>query len=302
MKKIIVTGASGFIGRQAVRQLVAIGWEVHAFCYPSVPDEPEGAHWHVVNLLDPQEMRKAVAALGATHLLHLAWYVEHGKYWAALENFRWVAATLALAEDFRKAGGLHMVGAGTLAEYDWNFGYLRENETPMVPSTVYGQCKYNTFSLLSSYAAASGMRLAWGRVFYLYGPHEGPARLVSSIVINLLKGQFAQCTHGRQVRSFLHVADVARAFVCLCEQEVSGAFNIGSGETVALRQIAEFIGSELGAESLLRIGALSARTDEPPVLLPDIRRLSGEALWRPEFDIKSGLRDTINWWKRNLPV
>lgn len=301
MKKIIVTGASGFIGRQAVRQLVGKGWEVHAFCYPAAPVETDGATWHIVNLLDQQEMRDAIMPLGATHLLHLAWYVEHGKYWTAPENFRWVAATLALAEEFRKAGGWHMVGAGTLAEYDWNFGYLRENETPMIPATVYGQCKYNTFSLLSSYGAATGMRVAWGRVFYLYGPHEGPARLVSSVIVNLLKGQPAQSTHGRQVRSFLHVADVAKAFVCLCEQEVAGAFNIGSGEAVTLRQVAEFIGAELGAESLLRIGALPAREDEPPVLLPDIRRIAAEALWQPDFDLKSGLRDTISWWKRNPP-
>jgi nucleoside-diphosphate-sugar epimerase len=114
--------------------------------------------------------------------------------------------------------------------------------------------------------------------------------------------QEALCTHGRQIRSFLHVADVGAAFAQLLESDVQGPVNIGSDERIALADLIDRIALEIGRPDLVRLGARSAPADEPPLLVPDLRRLREEVHWRPEFSLNEGLRDAIGWWRGQLGV
>src|SRR4029077_12935796 len=110
---------------------------------------------------------------------------------------------------------------------------------------------------------------AWGRIFHLYGPYEYPSRLVPSVIISLLKDELARCTHGRQVRDFMHVDDVASAFVALLDSDVAGIVNIGSGEPVTIRSLVTRIASTIKAEGRVEFGAISVAPNDPPVLIPD---------------------------------
>ena len=116
MKRVLVTGAAGFVGRHAVAALTARGFEVHAIGRTA----PAGVHaFHAADLLDPALRRAAVRAAGASHLLHLAWITTPGRYWQAPDNLDWTAASLDLVRTFRESGGTRAVVAGTCAEYDW---------------------------------------------------------------------------------------------------------------------------------------------------------------------------------------
>ena len=94
VKTVLVTGATGFIGRHALQPLVERGYEIHAATAPHHPPGSAGAgvNWHAVDLLDPPQMQKIMVAIRPSHLLHFAWYVEPGKFWHAVENLRWVEA------------------------------------------------------------------------------------------------------------------------------------------------------------------------------------------------------------------
>src|SRR5437016_5446777 len=97
-KRLLLTGAGGFIGRHTVPYLLARGYEVHAVDIR--PIELEGCQVHIANLLDAAEGKRLIEEVKPTHLLHLAWYVEHGKFWTSLDNTRWVEASLALLREF----------------------------------------------------------------------------------------------------------------------------------------------------------------------------------------------------------
>jgi nucleoside-diphosphate-sugar epimerase len=236
-----------------------------------------------------------------THLMHFAWYAEPGKFWHSLENFRWLEASLQLLRNFREAGGGRAVLAGSCAEYDWDYGYCRESITPCRPVTPYGACKNALREVLQSYSETTGLSTAWGRVFSLYGPYEHPARLVATTLTSLLRGEPARCSHGNQLREFMHVEDVASAFVALLNSQVNGAVNISTGCPVALREIilaaADFVGA---SSSLAHFGAIQPQENDPPLLVGDSRRLSGEVGWRPRYDLYTGLEQTANWWKSQL--
>src|SRR5207245_614301 len=83
-------------------------------------------------------------------------------------------------------------------------------------------CKLALASLLEAYAGQTGLSQAWARIFFLYGPREHPKRLVSSVIRSLLRGERARCSHGQQIRDYLHVEDAAGALVALLESEVTG--------------------------------------------------------------------------------
>lgn len=299
MKRVLLTGATGFIGRHAVAPLLRRGYEVHAVSSKS-PDESDAAaavRWHRADLLDGGDVSKLMRAVEPTHLLHFAWYAVPGKYWTSPENFRWVRASLDLLEAFSGCGGRRLVAAGTCAEYDWNHELYSERTTPLAPATLYGTCKHASQLLQDAFARQAELSAAWGRVFFLYGAHEDAGRLVASVTGSLLRGEAALCSHGRQVRDFLHVEDVADAFVALLDSEVGGAVNIASGVPVALKDVVEKIARKLGREDLVRLGARPAPANEPPVIVADVRRLSDEVGWKPKYDLDAGLDETIRWWR-----
>ena len=210
-----------------------------------------------------------VAETQPTHLLHLAWYTEHGSFWNQSENLAWLAASVRLVGAFAAAGGRRAVIAGSCAEYDWSAPQpCSESATPLRPHTLYGTCKKALFEVTSAHAALAGLSLAWGRIFLVHGPHEAHARFVPSLIRSMLAGQAVPMTHGLQRRDFLHAADVAEAFAALLDSAVIGPVNIGSGDPLRLIDVANHIAGRLDAARFLRVGELPARSDDPDALYP----------------------------------
>jgi nucleoside-diphosphate-sugar epimerase len=298
-KIVLVTGASGFIGRHTITPLIARGFVVHALAKSENPpsDLPD-CHWHQVDLLDPIATTAIIQTLRPSHLLHLAWYAVPGKYWSSIENLRWVQASLELVRHFYEAGGQRVVVAGSCAEYDWQHGYCSELLTPRQPISLYGVCKNSLQEILQSYSTVSGLSMAWGRIFLLYGSHEFPGRLVASIIRSLLQGQEAKCSHGRQIRDFMHVEDVADAFVTLLDSEITGAVNIASGLPISIRNVATHIANIIVRPELLKLGAIDAAANDVPLLVGNADRLNNELNWQPQWSIDQGLEQTIQWWRQ----
>jgi nucleoside-diphosphate-sugar epimerase len=292
MRRALVTGAGGFIGSRTLAALVARGFDVHAIGRVARPPA-DRVTWHAVDLMDADAVHAAVAAIGATHLLHAAWYTEHGRFWASTENLRWEGASRLLGRAFLAAGGRRIVGVGTCAEYGPSDVPCDERATPLVPSTLYGMRKAATHAALAGMAAEHGATLAWARIFHLYGPGEPPARLVPSVIDALLAGRPAETSHGEQVRDFLHVDDVAEALVALTDTTVDGAVNIGSGIPVRLRDVVTEIARQIGRPYLVRLGARPAAPNDPAVLVPRTERLAREVGWFPRITLEAGLAATI---------
>lgn len=296
-KRILVTGASGFIGLHCLPFLTARGFEVHALDNRDCPQIP--ARCHCVDLMNPAEVTEVLGRIKPTHMLHLAWCTEPGLFWNDKNNLPWVAASLNLYRAFVQGGGRRFVAAGTCAEYDWGHDLLDERATPLEPATFYGVCKAALYSVLASAAALDEVSLAWGRVFFLYGPGEKPGRLVSDAIRELLRGRPLATTPGLQERDFMHVADVAGAFAALCDSEVEGPVNIASGETRPLKDLLFTIGEIIGRHDLLQFGARPMPANEPMRLAAATNRLNQEVGFQPRYDLEGGIRDAIQWWQRH---
>lgn len=307
--RVLVTGASGFVGRWSVPALLGLGFDVHAVLSNShageVPDELRGATVHRCDLLREESIDATLEQVQPTHLLHFAWIAQPGVYWNSPDNFLWLEASRHLLHRFSVLGGRRVVMAGSCAEYDWSGpGVFDERLGPLAneaaqATPAYTKCKLRLHRLLEEFAARQQLSSAWGRIFFQYGPYEHPQRLVPSVIGSLLRGREALCTHGRQVRGFLHVADVGAAFAAILAGSVQGAVNVGSDERITLAELIERIARKIGRPDLVRLGARTA-AEEPPLLIPVTRRLLEETSWRPRFDLDEGLADTIDWWRARL--
>jgi nucleoside-diphosphate-sugar epimerase len=301
-KRVLVTGASGFIGRNCLAPLAARGFEIHAVSSRPQASGDDEVVWHQADLLDRATIEPLVAAVRPTHLLHLAWIVAVGQSYTSPDNLRWVQSSLDLASAFAAQGGKRMVVSGSCYEYDLSYGVCHEARTPRAPGTTYGVTKNALQELLAAWAPAQDVSLAWPRLFFLYGPHEGPRRLVSSVVRALLNDEQAACSHGRQLRDYLYAGDAAEALAALLDCDASGAINIGTGMPVSLRHIVERIAEQIGRPDLLRLGALPARPDEPPLIVADIGRQAALLDWRPTTSLDVGLERSIAWWQSELAL
>lgn len=301
LKSIIVTGATGFIGRHCIKHLLEANYHVHAI-YHSQPPAPNSATsgvitWHQCDLLDEAATAELIEKIAAEFFLHFAWYAEPGKFWTSSLNDEWLRASLHLLRSFHAAGGKRFVGAGSCAEYEWSHPVLNELTTPQIPETLYGVRKNEFFQEAARLSESLGFDFAWGRIFWLYGPGEDKRRLVPYVINSLLSNEKANCSAGIQQRDFLYVDDVALAFAGLVDSTVRGPINIGSGEAVAVKSIIEKIACILDKEDLVQLGALATPENEPPCIVADTNRLANELGFSPRFSLDQGLMQTLHWWK-----
>jgi len=298
MKRVVVTGATGFIGRQALLPLLDSGYEVHALYTRNPIESDSRIHWHKCDLFEKDTVEGLFSDIKPTHLLHLAWYVSPGDYKTSPENERWIDASLDLLKTFQKNGGSRAVFAGTCMEYDWTTGqeYLKE-DSPVSSDTVYGRAKNETRLRSEDFAKAVGLSFVWGRIFNLYGPYEASRRFVPQVIQSFLRGDMPAINPDNPILDFSHVCDIAGAFTALCDSDATGIINIGSGNATSLYEIANVIADILEKKEL--VSAPTTSTTQTRVVA-DITRLRDEVGWHARFDLRAGLEETIEWWKKTL--
>jgi nucleoside-diphosphate-sugar epimerase len=305
--RVFMTGASGFIGAHLVPILLNAGCEVAVL---ALPDDPMERLKETINqvrvirgeLNNMEAFAPLLTDFRPDACIHLAWYVEPGKYLDSSQNITYLVNSLRLLEMLIQINCQQVVMTGTCAEYDTDIGYLRET-SPTKPTTIYAAAKLSLGIFGQQLSQNANIRFTWARLFYLYGKSEDKRRVVPAVINSLLHDESFAATTGEQVRDFLHVEDVASALWFIVEHQLSGVLNISSGIPITIRALMEMIGEILGKTNYIQFGAVSPRHWEPMFICGDNRKLR-EHGWQPRITLREGLEDTIRWWRlrQNKPV
>lgn len=297
MKKVLLTGATGFIGRNALFELIERGYTVYAPSTSMSLPEIKGLIQIELNLFDNNAVEKFLEENKFENLIHLAWYTGPKCHSSDL-NLDWTTVSLNLLKAFQKNGGKKILFAGSMSEYDFSYGYLKEGLTPLTNPSLYGRCKSSLFEIASTFAKQTDMDFKWARIFNLYGPFEKKSRLMPSVICSILNNEDVKVSDCKKTQDYLHVYDTARGIVELFESNVQGAVNISSGTPANLRLIVEKIVELMDFKGKVLYGAIPTNFDDPFVVGCN-ERLTNEVGWEQKFDLEEGLKETIDWWRNN---
>lgn len=272
MKKVIITGSSGFIGKHTLPFLTERGYEV----YPLRLD-----------LIDQRSSLEQIKKIKPDSLLHLAWETTPNFFWHAPSNLDWLKSSLDLIENFAICGGKRVVIAGSCAEYTTS-------------KTIYGACKESLRITSTAFLKKQEVSFAWGHIFSPYGPYEKEQRLIPTLIKSHFLNTPFTCLSQNHVRDFMFIEDVAEAFVTLLESSVEGRVDIGSGEGIRLGELVKKIASKMGNSTSLKLSSAPASPDNPAELVANTQRLIHEVGFTPKHSFETGIDKTIQWWESQI--
>lgn len=271
MSVVLLTGATGFVGRAIHRYLHRQGHDVRVIVRAgravrlAAPVSP-AAVLDVEDLFACDADWWARACEGVDAVIHAAWYVEHGRYPDAPENAACVDGSFALAKGAVRAGVSHVIGIGTCMEYRLP-GESLSVDAPLEPANFYAACKVAAYHMMREWLALHGTRFSWCRLFYLHGEGEHPDRIGAYLHRRLQAGERADLSAGTQVRDFLDVRDAGAMIANVVDSGQTGVINICSGTPLTVRAFAERIADGYGRRDLLSFGGHAPRPSDPAAVV-----------------------------------
>lgn len=288
MVKILITGASGLIGRECAKQLENKG-QLYSLVSRDHPNPPRGK---IVkgNILDTSESKKLLEEIRPDLLVHLAWDVT-GKYWDSDSNQDWLNASIELAENFRRVGGTRFVGAGTCAEYDLFRGErCVEGVTPLVNPGKYPDAKRK----LNSHLRDMGIDYGWGRFFYLFGEGEDRNRKVPGIIRLIGSGEQVPTEQGI-IREYTYVPDAAKMFSTMALSTEQGEFNMAYGDPISELDLINGLAWAMGkkVDDLIRVVPRSPNS--PIYVAADCTKYVQRLGQPPRTSFNEAIARTVDW-------
>lgn len=266
-KLVLLTGASGFVGAQVVKQLLDRGNKlclvVREGSESKLPKSP-----NIEKIISTKDLFSessewwSSAFEGVELVIHCAWYAEPKKYLDSPINLSCMHGSINMALAASKSLVKKFIGIGTCFEYDSSFGYLSVN-TPLLPKNMYAASKVATYLLMSQIFSQSKTEFVWCRLFYLYGEGEDERKLAAYVKKQLAFDLPVLLTDGLQTRDYLDVYDAATQIVDSAFSCVKGPVNICSGIPITIRDFVNKLAKNESELDLLKFGALENSSNDP---------------------------------------
>ncbi len=303
MKRCLVTGATGFVGNNVVRRLVADGHEVHLLLREGhsdwrVKDLRSDVGFHLADLHDEDRVQRVIDEVRPEWIFHLATYGAYSWQQDVTTMLRTnVLGAAVLLNACVKAGFDAFVHAGSSSEYGFK-AYAPAEDSSLEPNSYYAVSKASAALLCRYVAQKYDLRIPVLRLYSVYGPYEAPHRLIPTLILRGLENSFPPLVDPETSHDFIYVDDVTDAFVLAAQvenQPPGEIFNVGTGVQTTLKSVVEVAREELGIVSEPQWGAMTGREWDTNIWICDNRHIKEILGWSPKFPFRDGFRQTVDW-------
>lgn len=307
LKKVILTGATGFLGKALLEKFIENGFLVYVLVRKSS---------NVNNILglillkqivyyetlsDVNLIKDLENVFDADLFIHCAW---KGVSNSERDKSDQITYNLSLTMDSVKLANKikckKWVGIGSQAEYGLVNKISKEDKTPIKPFTAYGKAKVASYWAAEGLCEIFGIKMLWCRIFSLYGPSDNPQYLIPYVIQSLLRDNSPSLTLCQQKWDYLYLTDGVDAIFKLAKSESVGVFNIGSGKTTTLKYIVDCIQKQINPKLKIGYGEKEYSKYQIMHLQADIQKINENILWKPITSIEKGLLETIHFYQSNF--
>jgi UDP-glucose 4-epimerase len=306
MKRVILTGGTGFVGANLARRLLRDGHELHLLVRPGYqpwriekicPD----LRLHELHLHEAEAVATVVRQIRPEWVFHLA---AHGAYswqtdWEQMVRTN-IQGTMSLASACLKTGFEAFVNTGSSSEYGFKNHAPAETE-PLEPNSHYAVTKAAATLFCRHTAQSRRVHLPTLRLYSVFGPYEDPGRLLPMLIMRGLEGRFPPLADPEVARDFVYVDDVVEAYLLAAnirKSEWGPIYNVGTGVQTTLRE-AVAVAREVMQIAVEPIwNAMPNRQWDANVWVSDSRKIRAQLNWQPRHTFAGGVRLMLDWFKR----
>jgi nucleoside-diphosphate-sugar epimerase len=308
MKRVILTGATGFVGANLARRLLNDGHEVHLLVRSNhnawrVEEIRSNVRIHILDFQDSAAVASTISKIKADWIFHLA---AHGAYsWQ--NDIRRIFdtnlyATINLLDACLKTGFEAFIHTGSSSEYGIKDHAPHEREWAD-PNSPYACAKTAATVYCRHAAQANNAHIVTLRLYSAFGPYEDSNRLIPKLIEYGLRGEFPPLANPQIARDFIYVDDVCDICVIAAEkrtENLGAIYNIGTGIQTSLYQATQI------AQRIMQIGAqpkwetMPSRMWDTTIWVADNQKVQSELGWAPRHTFEQGFSMTVNWYQSHL--
>jgi len=301
MKKIIlITGSSGFIGSEVVKQLL----KKKNFLYLLIKKKKKEIKSNKIkfihcSLLNRARLKKKLYSINITDIIHCAWIGVSSQSRNSPQQYLNIKIINNIMNAIKLKKINSFISLGSQAEYGSKFNRIYENSR-LKPKTLYGKIKIKILKKVKIFCRKNNIRFIWLRIFASYGPNSDNNWIIPSTIIKIINNQKTQFTSGNQIYNFIYISDLASAIIkFLYNKNISGIFNLGSEKSYTIKYVISLIFKKLKIKKKPIFGELGYRDDQIMKFSPSISKVKKNLNWLPKYSISKGLDKTIKYIKKN---
>jgi UDP-glucose 4-epimerase len=303
MKHILITGSSGFIGRELIKKLLRKKVYLYLLINKKkIEIKSKKIKYIYCSLLNSKKLKKKLHTLNITDIIHCAW---SGVFSRSRNSFK-QNTNLKMTNSILNAIKIKKINCfitlGSQAEYGSKLNKIYENSRPN-PKTEYGKVKIKILKKIKNFCKKNNIRFIWLRIFAGYGPNNNNNWIIPSTIIKIIANQRTKFTSGNQIYNFIYVTDIASAIIkSLYNKNADGIFNLGYQKSYTIKYVVKLIFRLLKIKKKPVFGELKYRNDQIMRFSPSISKIKKNLKWQPKYPILDGLKKTINFFKKNKVI
>jgi len=307
MKRVVITGATGFIGANLSYRLLQEGHTLHLFVSEDftkwrIESLCDDVNLHKIDFQNKDDLRNTIKKIQPDWVFHLAAYGSRPTQFDLTQTVQTnISGTINFVEACVENGFEVFVNTGSSSEYGFKDHAPSEKER-LDPNSYYALTKAFATLFCRHMAQRFHLCISTLRLYSVYGPYEDPARLIPKLILCGLKGELPPLVSPNVAHDFIHVDDVIDAYMLAAEnrqQEQGAVYNVGTGRQVLMHQVVDIARRVMNIPKEPEWGSMGNRNWDTHTWVADNRLIKKKLDWYPRYDFESGFRQTHAWFQDN---